>query len=86
MAMMRGVNCALASCTTISSDETTKTTKVSIDDVNAPRIVRAPSGVKLNQLQPVARSSQRTSGATTRTRPMASTGMSQSDQRNVRFS
>src|SRR5271165_4361234 len=41
MAMMRGVNCALANCTTINSDDTTKTTKVSIDDVNAPKIVRA---------------------------------------------
>jgi hypothetical protein len=53
MAMMRGVSCALANCTTINSDDTTKTTKVSIDEVNAPKTARAPSGVKLNRLQPV---------------------------------
>src|SRR5678815_2139109 len=83
IAMTRGVNWALASCTTISIDDTTKTTNVNIDAVNAPRMDLAPSGVRLNQLQPMARSTHRISGATSNTANMAMAGRSHSDHRNI---
>ena len=54
IAMIRGVNCPLASCTTMSVAERTKTMNVSIDPVSAPRTARAPSGLYPNTTHPVS--------------------------------
>ena len=42
--MIRGVSCALASCTATSRMEKTKTMNVSMDEASAPSTARAPSG------------------------------------------
>ena len=51
-AMTRGVNCPLASCTTMSVAERTKTMNVSIDPARVPRTARAPSGLNPNSDPP----------------------------------
>ena len=43
VAMIRGVNCALASCTASSRIENTKTMNVSMEDASAVRTMREPS-------------------------------------------
>ena len=73
MAMMRGVSCALASCTATSNAEETNTMNVNIAEAMVPNSVRAASGPILAS-QPNACSPLWSSGTTVSAAIMLSTG------------
>ncbi len=76
--MIRGVSCALASCTATSRMEKTKTMNVSMDEESAPSSARAPSG-PTEDFKPRLRSTLRVTWCSTSATTMPSNGGSQTE-------
>ena len=83
IAMIRGVNCALASCTTMISDDSTKTRKVSIDAEKLLTIVLALSAGRSVQRKtnrkPFASSQSTAGNAIKRVSRMTTKGQNQNE-------
>src|SRR5277367_2203078 len=78
MPIIRGVNCALASCTATKSAEHTNTINVNIDEASVPSTARAVSGSIVDS-QPSAASSMCSSRAATSATTMLANGKIQKE-------
>src|SRR5215510_7426019 len=83
MAMIRGVNCALASWTAKSIAEDTSTTNVNVEAATVPMIKRAVSGLILAR-QPIASSKRVSNWTAIKARTMARVGKIQRELRKYR--